>query len=82
MCIRDRAYRDSVLPPSVTARLAVEAGTTFGWERWTGDKGSVIGLDHYGASAPGDLVMQEFGFTVEHVIEESLTLLRNHAASK
>ncbi len=79
---QDQAYRDSILPPSVTARLAVEAGTTFGWERWTGDKGSVIGLDHYGASAPGNLVMQKFGFTVAHVIEESLALLRNHAASK
>jgi transketolase len=60
-------YRESVLPPSVTARLAVEAGRSLGWERWVGSDGAMISLDRYGASAPGDVVMREFGFTPDHV---------------
>jgi transketolase len=65
-------YRDSVLPPSVTARVAIEAAATFGWTRWTGDKGAVIGLNRFGASAPGDVVMAELGFTTEAVLEKAL----------
>ncbi len=49
---QDEAYRDSVLPPSVKRRMSVEAGTTFGWDRWVGDEGYAIGIDHFGASAP------------------------------
>ena len=48
---------------------------TFGWRRWVGDAGQIIGIDRFGESAPGDLVMKEFGFTVEHVIEEAMKLL-------
>ena len=68
-------YRNSVLPPSVRARLAVEAGSPQGWRRYVGDEGDVIGLDHFGASAPGKTVISEFGFTVENVITRALNLL-------
>lgn len=68
-------YRESVLPAGVTKRVAVEAGLTLGWEKWVGEKGVTIGLDHFGASAPGKVVMEKFGFTVEHVVEEAKKLL-------
>ncbi len=68
-------YRDSVLPPSVHARLAVEAGVTQGWHRYVGDRGDVIGVDRFGASAPGPVVMREFGFSVENVCQRALALL-------
>ena len=63
-----KEYRDSVLPPAVKARLSVEAGVTLGWQKYVGDHGGSIGVDRYGASAPGDVVMREYGFTVEHVV--------------
>jgi transketolase len=63
-----QAYRDSVLPPDVRARLAVEAGISMGWHRWVGDQGDIIALDRFGASAPGGVLMQEFGFSVENVV--------------
>ncbi len=69
------AYRETVLPPMVRRRLAVEAGSTFGWERWIGPEGAVIGLDRYGASAPGEVNMRELGFTVEHVVARARALL-------
>ena len=72
---QSRAYRDAVLPPSVRARLAVEAGVTQGWHRYVGDRGDVIGVDRFGASAPGVVVMREYGFTVEHVCQRALSLL-------
>jgi transketolase len=68
-------YRDSVLPPQVRARVAVEAGTAMGWHRWVGDAGAVIGIDRFGASAPGGEVMKRFGFTVENVVETALRVL-------
>ena len=64
-----------VLPPSVTARLAVEAGRSLGWERWVGSNGATISLDRYGASAPGDVVMREFGFTPDHVTRTAEVLV-------
>jgi transketolase len=70
-----------VLPPAVKARLAVEAGTTFGWERWVGDRGDIIGIDKFGASAPGDVVMQEYGFTVSNVVNRALALVRANSRS-
>lgn len=70
-----KEYRDSVIPPSVKARLAVEMGSPLGWERYTGDGGSVIGINHFGASAPGERIMKEFGFTVENVVAEAKKLL-------
>jgi transketolase len=68
-------YRESVLPAEVTARLAVEAGSPLGWERWTGLRGAIIGIDRFGASAPGATVFREYGFTVEHVVDEALALV-------
>ncbi len=62
-----QAYRDEVLPPSVTARLAVEAGVTFGWEKYVGAKGAVLGINHFGASAPYKVIAQKLGFTGENV---------------
>ncbi len=66
---QDQGYRDAVLPPAVRARVSVEAGATLGWERWIGDAGVGIGIDHFGISAPGELVLERFGFTPEHVAE-------------
>ena len=65
---QDSAWRERVLPTSITARVSIEAGATFGWERYVGARGIAIGIDHFGASAPGDRLFQEFGFTAEHVI--------------
>ncbi len=76
---QDKDYQELVLPPQVTKRLAVEAGVSFGWQRWVGDKGAVIGIDKFGASAPGDLVMDEYGFTIANVIEKALALLKKDA---
>ena len=56
-------YRDSVLPPSVTARLAVEAARSIGWHRWVGPHGDILSVDRFGASAPGEEVFEHFGFT-------------------
>jgi transketolase len=64
-----RAYRDEVLPPRVTRRVSVEAGATFGWERWIGPDGHAIGLDRFGASAPAEVLFEKLGFTVEAVVE-------------
>ena len=69
------SYRDSVLPPQVTARLAIEAGVTQGWTKYVGPAGDVIGLDHFGASAPYKVLMEKFGFTAETVVERALQLL-------
>ena len=60
-------YRDSVLPPSVRARVSVEAAASFGWQRWTTDSGESVSIDHFGASAPAERLFKEFGFTPEHV---------------
>jgi transketolase len=74
--VQPRETRDAVLPPSVKKRLAIEAGITQGWHRYAGDEGDVMGIDHFGASAPGEVVMREFGFTVENVCQKALALLR------
>ncbi|MGI5819092.1 MAG: transketolase [Armatimonadota bacterium] len=67
-------YIAQVLPIDVP-KIAIEAGVSLGWERWTGCKANVIGLDHFGASAPGDVLMEQFGFTVENVVERAMALL-------
>jgi transketolase len=72
---QDEVYRDSVLPPSVRARVSIEAGATLGWERWIGDRGVAIGVDHYGASAPAAAIAQGFGFTPQRVAEVAGGLL-------
>lgn len=74
-----RAYRDSVLPPSVGARVAVEAGVSFGWGELVGPHGQVVGLDRYGASAPGEVLMEQLGFTVDAVVAAATASI---AASK
>jgi transketolase len=61
-------YREAVLPAMVRARVAVEAASSFGWSRWVGDRGRVLSIDRFGASAPGDVLFRQFGFTVEHVV--------------
>jgi transketolase len=73
---QDAAYRESVLPAATRKRVAVEALSPFGWERYTGSDGAIIGIDHFGASAPGDEVMRRFGFTVERVAEIGRAVLR------
>ena len=65
---QDAQYRDSVILPDVKARVSVEAGATFGWAQYVGDAGRSVGIDHYGASAAGGKLFEEFGFTVEHVV--------------
>jgi transketolase len=74
-----QAYRDEVLPPSVTARLSVECLSIFGWQRWVGEAGASIGLDHFGASAPGARVLKEFGFTAENVAAHARGLVQGKA---
>jgi transketolase len=68
-------YREAVLPPAIGARLAVEAGASLGWERWTGPAGGIVALDRFGASAPGEVNLRELGFTVEHVVARARALL-------
>jgi len=70
-----RADRDRVLPPSVAARLAVEAGSPQGWSRYVGDRGDVLAVDRFGASAPGKEVLDQYGFTVDNVCNRARTLL-------
>ena len=72
---QDRAYRDSVLPPAVEARVGVEAATTLGWDRYTGSRGAVIGMRTFGASAPLKVVMAHFGFTPERIVEVARQVL-------
>ena len=64
---QDREYRDSVLPPSVRARVSVEAGIALPWYRWIGDAGRAVSIEHFGASAPGELLFKEYGIDAEHV---------------
>jgi len=66
---QDEAYRESVLPSAVTKRVAVEAGVTVGWWKYVGSNGRVVGIDHFGESAPAGLLFKEFGFTVENVVK-------------
>jgi transketolase len=73
------SYRESVLPAACRRRLAVEAAVTFGWERWVGDEGEVIGLDRFGASAPGDVLFEHFGFTADHIYARAQALLAKGA---
>jgi transketolase len=63
-------YKDSILPKNVKKRVAIEMGSTLGWDRYVGDEGIIIGIDKFGASAPGGTIMKEYGFTVEHVVNK------------
>jgi transketolase len=72
---QDQAWRDRVLPPDITARVSVEAAATFGWCRWLGSRGIAVGLDHFGASAPAEVLFDKFGFTAERVAQAVRSLL-------
>lgn len=74
---QSQKYRDSVLPPSIPLRLAVEAGISQGWERYVGEQGDIISVEKFGASAPGPVVMAKYGFTVENICKRIFTLLKN-----
>ena len=68
-------YKESVLPASVTARLAIEAGVSLGWAKYTGDAGDTLSVDRFGASAPAEDVFRDYGFTVENVLKKAKRLL-------
>jgi len=68
------SYRDEVLPPSCHRRVSMEAGVTFGWHRWVGDKGIALGIDRFGFSAPGNLVMEKLGITAKHFVDAARSL--------
>jgi transketolase len=72
---QDQAYRDSVLPPSVRARVAVEAASPLGWHRWVGEEGDIVAMEGFGASAPAKVLYKHFGFTGEHVAERARKVL-------
>ncbi len=77
---QSKSYRDKVLPPKIKRRLAVEAGVAQGWKRWVGDQGGIIALDRYGASAPGEVVMEKLGFSVKNVLKHARALLNSKRA--
>src|SRR5579872_304030 len=80
---QDDPYQESVLPKAIKRRVTIEAASRFGWHRWAGDEGISIGLDRYGASAPGDVIMKNLGFTAEHVTAAALRLMgRREEADK
>jgi transketolase len=72
---QDLKYRESVLPNNIRIRLAVEAGVSQGWERWVGDLGSIISIEKFGASAPAKALFENYGFTVDHIVEKAKDLL-------
>ena len=74
---QDPAYREAVLPAAVRRRVGVEMGVSLGWERWTGDEGAIIALDHFGASAPAATILEHFGFTVERVAAVGRAVVRD-----
>jgi transketolase len=73
---QDKAYKEKVLNPSVKKRLAMELSNPLGWERYVGDEGKILGIDTFGASAPGELVMEKFGFNVPNVVSMVKDLLK------
>jgi transketolase len=73
---QDEAYKQQVLPEEVTARISIEAASPFGWREWVGSQGTVLGLDHFGASAPFEDIFQKFGLTADRIVEEALALVK------
>ncbi|MGB2826991.1 MAG: transketolase C-terminal domain-containing protein, partial [Dehalococcoidales bacterium] len=69
-------YRSTVLPESIKARIAIEAGSPLGWERYVGDNGVIIGIPHFGSSAPGKVLYEKLGLTAQRVADEAANLLR------
>jgi transketolase len=74
---QDQSYRDSVIPPNVRRRVTIEAGATTGWERYAGDEGAMLGIDHFGASAPAGTIFGKLGFTAERVAEVARRVVRD-----
>jgi len=72
---QEKSYQEEVLPAAVKARISIEAGSTFGWHKWVGDKGVAMGIDHFGASAPYKTSYKEFGLTVEDIVKHSKEML-------
>ena len=74
---QDQAYRDSVIPPTVRRRVTIEVGTTLGWERYAGDEGAILGIDHFGASAPAGTIFEKLGFTADRVADVARRVVRD-----
>ncbi len=72
-------YREEVLPPDVKARLSVEAGVSLGWHKWVGDQGDTVAVDRFGSSAPGNQVLEHYGFNVDNVVARAVALLERVA---
>lgn len=72
---QSKSYKDEVFPPSIHRRLAVETGSSLGWHRWVGDRGALITIDHFGASAPYKEIFKQFGFTTENIVKKARELL-------
>ena len=77
-----QAYKDSVLPPLLRRRLSIEAGASLGWHKYVGEQGDVVGLDHFGASAPGEVLMEKFGFSAQAVAQRAAKLAQRHEAAE
>ncbi len=73
---QDQSYRETVFPSMIKRRLAVEAGVTMGWERWVGEKGEILGINRFGASAPAEVVFKELGFTIGNIVDRGLRLAK------
>jgi transketolase len=71
-------YKNSVLPSSVKTKIAVEMGSSQGWHRYVGECGEIIGIDTFGSSAPAEVIMREYGFTVEHICSCATALLKKN----
>jgi transketolase len=72
---QEKSYRNEVFPPQLTARLSIEAASPVGWHKYVGPRGRNIAIDHFGASAPGEVNMEKFGFTIEHIVAEAKEIL-------
>ena len=73
---QSKEYQKSIFPKTIKKRIAIEAGISQGWEKWVGDEGTIISIDHYGASAPADILFEEYGFTVNNILDQANKLLR------
>jgi transketolase len=79
---QDRNYREEVLPPSIKARVTVEAGSVIGWDRYAGPEGTIIGMHDFGGSAPGPGLMKKFGFVADKVLQAAKDQIANHPIAK
>jgi len=79
---QDEAYRAVVLPPEITARVSIEAGATFGWTRWIGERGVAVGLDRFGGSAPAGTLYDKLGLGVERIVRAVRGLVSNEVLAR